>query len=158
MPFPTSEELAREAREALARSNETPEEHFARLVRRGWINSKGEVTRIFGGDAEPEPGSEAARENGGDSSVRPRKGKIIPKESCMPSVPIEEAQSRLPELIGQLQPGEEMTITDHGRPLAHVKKVEAAKRPPRKAGNCKGMLVIVADDDEHLKDFADYMQ
>ncbi len=57
----------------------------------------------------------------------------------------------------QLQPGEEMTITDHGQALALVKKAEPPKRQPRKAGNCKGMLVIVADDDEHLKDFAEYM-
>ena len=26
-----------------------------------------------------------------------------------------------------------------------------------RAGNCQGMLVIVADDDEHLDDFAAYM-
>ena len=28
----------------------------------------------------------------------------------------------------------------------------------RKAGNCRGMITIVADDDEHLKDFAEYME
>jgi hypothetical protein len=30
-------------------------------------------------------------------------------------------------------------------------------RKPRKAGNCIGMIRIVADDDEHLEDFAEYM-
>jgi hypothetical protein len=57
-PFPTPEELAREAREALSRRTETPREHFARLVRIGWINRLGEVTRLLGGDVEPEPDSE----------------------------------------------------------------------------------------------------
>jgi antitoxin (DNA-binding transcriptional repressor) of toxin-antitoxin stability system len=74
------------------------------------------------------------------------------------SVTLEEAQARLPQLIEQLQPGEEITLTDQGRPVAQVKKVERAQRKPRRAGNCKGMLVIVADDDEHLKDFAEYME
>ena len=30
-------------------------------------------------------------------------------------------------------------------------------RQPRKPGNCKGMLTILAEDDEHLQDFAEYM-
>jgi hypothetical protein len=57
-------EIGDEARKALENSKETPQEHFARLIRRGWINSKGEVTRILGGDAEPEPHSEAFSKNG----------------------------------------------------------------------------------------------
>ncbi len=32
----------------------------------------------------------------------------------MPSVTLEEAQARLPQLIEQLQPGEEITITEQG--------------------------------------------
>ena len=56
--FPTAEELAREAREVLSRRNEKPGERFDRLVRLGWINRQGEVTRLLGGDAEPEPDSE----------------------------------------------------------------------------------------------------
>jgi hypothetical protein len=57
MNSPTAEEVAREARAALAKSRETPEQHFERLVRRGWINSRGEVTRLLGGEAEPESGA-----------------------------------------------------------------------------------------------------
>ena len=33
-----------------------------------------------------------------------------------------------------------------------------AQRKRPQPGNCKGMLTIIAEDDEHLKDFADYMQ
>jgi hypothetical protein len=37
----------------------------------------------------------------------------------------------------------------------------AERRPTRrwrKPGNCKGMLTIAADDNEHLKDFEEYME
>lgn len=43
---------------ALRESRESPHEHFERLVQLGWINRQGEVTRLLGGDAEPEPDSE----------------------------------------------------------------------------------------------------
>jgi hypothetical protein len=59
-------EIAKEAREALSRVKETPQETWDSLIRLGWINAKGEVTKIFGGDADPEPGSEAARNGYGN--------------------------------------------------------------------------------------------
>ena len=31
-------------------------------------------------------------------------------------------------------------------------------RKPRRPGSAKGKLVILAEDDEHLKDFKDYME
>ncbi len=76
----------------------------------------------------------------------------------MTSVTLEEAQARLPELIDHLSTGEQLLITRDARPIARLVAEEQPKRKPRKAGNCQGMLVIVADDDEHLKDFAEYME
>ena len=76
----------------------------------------------------------------------------------MNSVTLEEAQARLPELIDHLSTGEELVITQNSRAIARLVAEEQPKRKPRKAGNCQGMLVIVADDDEHLKDFAEYME
>lgn len=52
--FPTPRELAEEARKALKRNPETPEEHWKRLIRAGFINRKGEVTWVLNGEAEPE--------------------------------------------------------------------------------------------------------
>jgi hypothetical protein len=52
--FPSARELAAEAMEALRSSPEDPKRHFERLVEMGWINSRGEVTKLLGGDAEPE--------------------------------------------------------------------------------------------------------
>lgn len=75
------------------------------------------------------------------------------------TAPTIEAQGQLLEIIRGLKPGEEVVVTEGGQPVGQVKKAAAqAKRPPRKAGNCQGMLVIVSDDDEHLKDFAEYME
>jgi hypothetical protein len=56
---PAPEELAQEAREALSRRPAmTPREHFTWMVRKGMINARGEVTRLIGRPAEPEPNYE----------------------------------------------------------------------------------------------------
>jgi hypothetical protein len=52
---PTIAEMRR-AIEASTRSM-TPLEHFRRMVASGLINARGEVTKLIGGDAEPEPGA-----------------------------------------------------------------------------------------------------
>lgn len=46
---------------ALRESREPPRQHFERLVKLGWINREGEVTRLLGGNAEPEPDSEPSQ-------------------------------------------------------------------------------------------------
>jgi prevent-host-death family protein len=76
----------------------------------------------------------------------------------MTSVTIEEAQAKLPELIEQVAVGEEVVITRGQRPVARLLAEEQPKRKPRRAGNCKGMLTIVADDEEHLKDFEEHAE
>jgi hypothetical protein len=56
---PTPEEIAAEAWEAWRRRpRRNSREHFMHLVRKGWINAKGEVTRLIGGSADPEPNYE----------------------------------------------------------------------------------------------------
>jgi antitoxin (DNA-binding transcriptional repressor) of toxin-antitoxin stability system len=75
----------------------------------------------------------------------------------MPMVTLEEAQAHLPELIDQLRPGESLVITRDEKAVARLVPEAPPKRKPRQPGNCKGMLTIVADDDEHLRDFAEYM-
>jgi prevent-host-death family protein len=64
----------------------------------------------------------------------------------MSSIPLEEAQARLPQLLEQLQPGEEITITEHGQPLAQVKKVERGTWPC-KAGSARGKIHMALDFD-----------
>jgi antitoxin (DNA-binding transcriptional repressor) of toxin-antitoxin stability system len=77
------------------------------------------------------------------------------------SVTIEEAQKSLPELIANLKPGDELIITRDKQPVAQVKAIEASplpNGPPRSPGSAKGMLTILAEDDEHLADFKEYME
>lgn len=76
----------------------------------------------------------------------------------MTSVTIEEAQAKLPELIEHLAVGEELVITRNDRAVARLVAEEPSQRKPRQAGSGKGMLTIISEDDEHLKDFAEYME
>jgi antitoxin (DNA-binding transcriptional repressor) of toxin-antitoxin stability system len=72
------------------------------------------------------------------------------------TVSIEQAAARLGELVGTLKPGDEIVLTEHDQPIARILPSER-KRLRRKSGSCKGMLIIHQEDDEHLKDFGEYM-
>jgi antitoxin (DNA-binding transcriptional repressor) of toxin-antitoxin stability system len=74
----------------------------------------------------------------------------------MSQLTVEEAQGRLGELIDGLTPGEGIILTRGDRPVARL--VGLPTEPPRPVlGRCKGMLTILSDDDEHLKDWAEYL-
>jgi len=75
----------------------------------------------------------------------------------MSIVTIEEAQARLAELIDKLSPGEEIVITRNKQPVAKLVGERPSERKPRLPGNCKGMITLAIEDDEHLKDFEEYM-
>jgi prevent-host-death family protein len=74
----------------------------------------------------------------------------------MSIVTIEEAQAKLAELIDKITLGEEVIITRNQQPVAQLVPLPAVKPQPV-FGSCKGMLTIVAEDDEHLEDFKEYM-
>jgi len=73
------------------------------------------------------------------------------------TVTMEEAQAKLPELVAHLGGGEELIITQDDKPIARLVRETPPLRKPRQPGNCKGMIRIVSDDNEHLKDFEEYM-
>jgi antitoxin (DNA-binding transcriptional repressor) of toxin-antitoxin stability system len=76
----------------------------------------------------------------------------------MSTVTLEEAQARLPELLVQLQPGEELTITAQGQPLALVKKIERSSWPCQ-TGTAKDKILWIAPDfDAPLEEFKEYME
>ena len=75
----------------------------------------------------------------------------------MSTMSIAEFQAKLPELLGSLQPGDDLIITRNQQPLARVTYAGPMTRQPRRAGSAKGKLVIVAEDEEHLEDFHEYM-
>ena len=75
----------------------------------------------------------------------------------MNRVTLNDAQTRLPELIANLQPGEAVQITVGEKTIARLVAESERVRQPRKPGGALGTLMIIADDNEHLKDFEDYM-
>jgi prevent-host-death family protein len=75
----------------------------------------------------------------------------------MSTMTIEEAQAKLSEVIDKLTPGEEVIITRNEQPVAKLVGKQQPIRKPRRPGSAKGKLVILAEDDEHLEDFKNYM-
>ena len=65
----------------------------------------------------------------------------------MTKISVEEAQTKLSELIAGLSQGEELAIMQGDQVVARLVGERFAK----------GMMTIVAEDDEHLRDFAEYM-
>jgi antitoxin (DNA-binding transcriptional repressor) of toxin-antitoxin stability system len=73
------------------------------------------------------------------------------------TITVAEAQAKLPELIHKLAPGDELVLTENHRPVARL-IAAAGPRKARKAGSAKGKLIILQEDEEHLKDFEEYMK
>ena len=74
----------------------------------------------------------------------------------MQTIPLEHAESHLAEIVAQLSPGEEVLLVWNNRPVARLVG-EGGEKPQPVPGRGKGMLTIISEDDEHLKDFAEYM-
>lgn len=72
------------------------------------------------------------------------------------NITLEDAQSNLPEIIDHLKPGTEIVITHNNQPVAALHLLADVAPQPR-FGSCRGALTILAEDDEHLQDFKDYM-
>lgn len=70
------------------------------------------------------------------------------------TVELDVAQATLAELVAGLAADDEVEIIQNQKTIARI--VPPKQGTPR-FGTCKGMLTIVSDDDEHLKDFAEYM-
>jgi antitoxin (DNA-binding transcriptional repressor) of toxin-antitoxin stability system len=68
-----------------------------------------------------------------------------------------EQSATLAEVVAGLTPGEPVVITRGGKPVARITAEPAVPRPARKAGSAKGQLVILAEDDDHLAHFAEYL-
>ena len=74
----------------------------------------------------------------------------------MQTATVEEVQARLPELLHRVAEGEELVITRDGTPVGRLLPAALPKGVPI-PGRGKGKLIIYSDDDEHLKDFEEYM-
>ena len=70
---------------------------------------------------------------------------------------LEEAQTQLLDVVHRLHTGEEVVITEGDQVVARIVGENRPLRQRPGPGLCKGMITIVSEDDEHLKDFAEYM-
>lgn len=76
----------------------------------------------------------------------------------MTSLPIQQVQAQLPELIHQLAPGDEVVITENDQPVA---RILPPLSPPasRKLGSLRGTVLYLAPDfDAPLEEFKEYME
>lgn len=77
----------------------------------------------------------------------------------MSIITLEDAQARLPELIEQLHPGEEIVITRNQKPVARLVAEGKPPKQPRRLGTLKGAVLYVAPDfDAPLEDFKEYVE
>ena len=75
------------------------------------------------------------------------------------TVTLEEAQTRLKELIGKLAPGEEVTITENQKPVARLVSERSARPPRPEPGLGKGAILYMAPDfDEPMEEFREYTE
>jgi antitoxin (DNA-binding transcriptional repressor) of toxin-antitoxin stability system len=81
---------------------------------------------------------------------------ITPGESIMQTITLEEAQSHLAAIIDKLMPGEEVVIMRGDRPVARLSGTPADAPHPL-PGRGRGMLTVLSEDDDHLKDYAEYL-
>lgn len=74
-------------------------------------------------------------------------------------ISLTEIQARLPEILDQMLPGQKLWVTDpEGNLVATLVKEPPPRTAPRQPGTAVGRLTVIAEDDQHLKDFAEYME
>ena len=75
----------------------------------------------------------------------------------MQTVTLEEAQMKLSRLISQIGNGEDIVITQDGKPIAKLVPAETQKvnmgKPRPQFGSAKGMFTLASDFDEPITDF-----
>ena len=78
----------------------------------------------------------------------------------MMSLSIEEAQSKLRDLVRGLAPGDEVLIVEDDRPVARLLPAEQKlHRAPRQLGTMRGTVLYMAPDfDAPLEDFKEYVE
>lgn len=75
----------------------------------------------------------------------------------MQSLSLDEAQSRLRQIVTDLQPGEQIVLIEAGRPMATLVRAQRTTWPC-KAGTAKDQILWIAPDfDAPLDDFEEYM-
>ena len=83
------------------------------------------------------------------------------KGNQMVTISLEEAGAKLPELVHQLAPGDEIIITENELPVAKLvsQRPESSLKQRPGPGLGKGMITFIAADfDAPLDDMKEYME
>jgi antitoxin (DNA-binding transcriptional repressor) of toxin-antitoxin stability system len=89
------------------------------------------------------------------SDSRGQEGRTV-----MQTISLEDAQSRLSEIIDQLHEGEEVVLTRHDLPVATLRAATPpSERKPRQLGTMSGTVLRIAPDfDDIPKGFEEYVE
>jgi antitoxin (DNA-binding transcriptional repressor) of toxin-antitoxin stability system len=75
----------------------------------------------------------------------------------MQTLPIEQAEGHLREIIEKLSPGEEVVLTRDAKPVATLRATLPPREPPR-FGMLKGSVLYIAPDFDAIPEgFEDYL-
>jgi len=74
------------------------------------------------------------------------------------NITLSDVSSKLPALLEAIRKGDEIVVTDRDKIVARVIGEGSILRTPREFGFLKGKIEIIAEDEEHLKDFEEYMK
>ena len=75
----------------------------------------------------------------------------------MHQIDLNQARQQLPELLDAAIRGEEIIITEDGRPLVRMLNATVSKPRPQ-FGSARGLITISDDFDEPLEEFKEYME
>ena len=75
----------------------------------------------------------------------------------MQSIPLEQAEGHLAEIIGRLTPDEEIVLTRDDKPIATIKAAPPPREAPR-LGTLKGSILYIAPDFDAIPEgFEEYL-
>ena len=76
----------------------------------------------------------------------------------MRTLPLEQAEGHLTELIEKLSPSEEIVLTRDGKPVATLRAAPSTPREPPRFGTLKGSILYIAPDFDAIPEgFEDYL-
>jgi antitoxin (DNA-binding transcriptional repressor) of toxin-antitoxin stability system len=76
----------------------------------------------------------------------------------MPTITVEEAQARLPELLASLNPGDQIAIVQAGEEVARLTRSSRGQWPCRAGSYRKAEFWMAPDFDAPLDEFEEYME
>ncbi len=74
----------------------------------------------------------------------------------MATIPLEEAQEHLAELVSRLSPGEAVTLTRDDRPVATLMAIQPPPDAAPRLGTLKGTVLSMEHFDAPLEEFEEY--